>query len=177
MCIRDRPNSIFIGLDGSFAPWVGELIVDVKQPIILIAPKGREEEAIIRLSRVGFDNTMGYLDGGVEAWEDNGKEVDDVTSVSASNLADNYEEFQSLIFDVRKASEYQAEHIQDAKHTPLSKINNYLAEYPKDEKFYIHCAGGYRSMIAASILKSRGCLLYTSPSPRDATLSRMPSSA
>ena len=150
------PNSIFIGLDGSFAPWVGELIVDVKQPIILIAPEGREEEAITRLSRVGFDNTLGYLDGGIEAWEEAGKELDTVSSVSASQLESEYDNYASRIFDVRKESEYLSEHVSEAKNTPLSKINSYLAEYPKEEKFYIHCAGGYRSMIASSILKSRG---------------------
>ncbi len=150
------PNSIFIGLDGSFAPWVGELIVDVKQPIILIAPEGREKEAVTRLSRVGFDNTMGYLEGGIDAWEDEGREIDAVECQSATQLQNDYKDYQHRIFDVRKESEYLSEHVIDAKNTPLSTINSHLEEIPQEEKFYIHCAGGYRSMIAASILKSRG---------------------
>jgi len=149
------PRSIFIGLDGSFAPWVGALIADVEQPILLITPEGREEETVTRLSRVGFDNTLGFLQGGVEAWKQSGKEIDTVDSVNA-------EEFKKMaekkvpVFDVRKESEYQAEHVVDANLTPLDYINDHLAEFPDNEKFYIHCAGGYRSMIASSILKSRG---------------------
>jgi len=150
------PNSIFIGLDGSFAPWVGELIIDVQQPIILIAPEGREEEAVTRLSRVGFDNTLGYLKGGIKAWAAAGKEVDNVISIPATELENIYAENQTNIYDVRKQSEFVSEHIQEAKNTPLSELNNHLAEFPKEKTFYVHCAGGYRSMIAASILKSRG---------------------
>lgn len=150
------PNSIFIGLDGSFAPWVGELIVDVQQAIILIAPEGREEEAVTRLSRVGFDNTMGYLQGGIDAWKGSGRETDQVTSVTAKDLEEVLTEERNRIFDVRKASEYQSEHIVDAVNVPLREINEHLAAFPKDQDFYVHCAGGYRSMIAASILKSRG---------------------
>jgi len=150
------PSSIFIGLDGSFAPWVGALIGDVMQPIILIIPDGREEEAVTRLSRVGFDNTLGYLKGGFESWKKEGKEYDVVDSITAKDFKHiSYnEEFQ--IFDVRKESEYLSESVLNATNTPLSFINEYLAEYPKGKNFYIHCAGGYRSMIAASILKSRG---------------------
>ncbi len=150
------PNSIFIGLDGSFAPWVGELIVDVQQPILLITPHGRQEEAVTRLSRVGFDNTLGYLAGGIDAWEEAGKETDTVTSIPASQLAASYPTLKSNIFDVRKPAEYQSEHIAEGSNTPLSSLNNHLAEFPSEDTFYIHCAGGYRSMIAASILKSRG---------------------
>jgi glyoxylase-like metal-dependent hydrolase (beta-lactamase superfamily II)/rhodanese-related sulfurtransferase len=150
------PNSIFIGLDGSFAPWVGELIVDVQQPIVVIAPEGREEEAVTRLSRVGFDNTLGFLKGGIEAWKKDGKEIDSVTSVPATELEAAYTEHKENIFDVRKASEYLSEHIKEAQNTPLSEINTHLATFPKDKTFFVHCAGGYRSMIAASILKSRG---------------------
>ncbi len=150
------PNSIFIGLDGSFAPWVGELIVDVKQPIILIAPEGREEETVTRLARVGFDNTLGYLKGGVEAWTEAGKEIDRVESVPATVLSEKYEEVKEQIFDVRKESEFLSQHIPNAHNIPLSSINQHLAEFPKEETFYIHCAGGYRSMIASSILKLRG---------------------
>lgn len=149
-------NSIFIGLDGSFAPWVGELIVDVKQPILLIAQEGREEEAITRLARVGFDNTLGFLNGGIDAWEEEGKELDTVNSVPASQLESDYQTFQSRIFDVRKVSEHSSEHLLTAKNVPLGEINDHLAKLPKEEDFYVHCAGGYRSMIATSILKSRG---------------------
>jgi len=149
-------NSIFIGLDGSFAPWVGELIVDVQQPIILIAPEGRETEAVTRLARVGFDNTLGYLNGGITAWQTAGKEIDSVESIPPTDLEAKYEAVQNEIFDVRKVSEYGSEHIESAKNTPLSTLNQHLAEFPKDKTFYVHCAGGYRSMIAASILKARG---------------------
>ncbi|MCA0958432.1 MBL fold metallo-hydrolase [Muricauda ruestringensis] len=149
------PRSIFIGLDGSFAPWVGALIADVEQPILLITPEGREEETVTRLSRVGFDNTLGFLQGGVEAWKQSGKEIDTVDSVNAEEFKKMVEK-KVPVFDVRKESEYQAEHVVDANLTPLDYINDHLAEFPDNEKFYIHCAGGYRSMIASSILKSRG---------------------
>ncbi|MEM8848052.1 MAG: MBL fold metallo-hydrolase [Bacteroidota bacterium] len=149
------PRSIFIGLNGSFAPWVGALIADVKQPILLIAPEGKEEETITRLSRVGFDGTIGYLKGGVEAWRQAGFEVDSVSSVDASTFAKEFGK-DSLVFDVRKEPEFNAQHVADAKLTPLDFINDHLAEYPSEKTFYIHCAGGYRSIIAASILKSRG---------------------
>lgn len=150
------PNSIFIGLDGSFAPWVGEMVVDVQQPIILITPEGREEETVTRLSRVGFDNTLGFLKGGIDAWKNEGKETDIVTSVPAKELESVYTKDKERIFDVRKESEYLSEHIKGANNTPLGEINNHLSAFPKDEPFFVHCAGGYRSMIASSILKSRG---------------------
>ncbi len=150
------PNSIFIGLDGSFAPWVGELIVDVQQPILLIAPEGREEEAVTRLARVGFDNTLGYLKGGLNTWKSEGKVVENVKSIAATALAEQHESIQGQIFDVRKQSEYLSEHIQEAHNTPLSNLNEHLTEFPSETNFYVHCAGGYRSMIAASILKLRG---------------------
>jgi len=149
------PRSIFIGLDGSFAPWVGALIADVEQPILLITPEGREEETVTRLSRVGFDNTLGYLKGGVEAWKEAGKEIDIVDSVNAEEFKQAVEK-NVPVFDVRKESEFKAEHVVDANLTPLDYINDHLAEFPDNETFYIHCAGGYRSMIASSILKSRG---------------------
>lgn len=149
------PNSIFIGLSGGFAPWVGALILDYKQPILLVTPKGKEEETIIRLSRVGYDNTIGYLDGGFETWKKSGKEYDTITSVTATQLAQIWHE-NPLVFDVRKPGEYQSEHIDNVPSTPLDFINDFVAEFPKEKPFYLHCAGGYRSMIAASILKSRG---------------------
>lgn len=150
------PRSIFIGLDGGFAPWVGALIKDVNQPILLIAPQGREEEAVIRLSRVGFDNTLGFLDGGFPAWKNSGKEIDSLKSISAVELKAKIEKGEQNIFDVRKESEYQNAHIPEVHLTPLDFINEHLGEFPKNENFYVHCAGGYRSVIAASILKSRG---------------------
>jgi len=150
------PRSIFIGLDGDFAPWVGTLIKDVQQPILLVAPKGREEEAIIRLSRVGFDNTIGFLKGGFSAWKESGKQIDIVNSISAKQFEMEIKDTDSTIFDVRKISEYESERINNSINTPLDVINNYLPDVPDNKDFYIHCAGGYRSMIAASIIKSRG---------------------
>ncbi len=150
------PRTIFIGIDGSFAPWVGALIKDIKQPILLVAPKGREEETITRLSRVGFDNTLGYLDGSFEAWKASGKEIDTLESVSANSLETIFNTDKPAIFDVRKPSEYLSEHILEVPNTPLDFINDHLSEFPKNEPFYVHCAGGYRSVIAASILKARG---------------------
>ncbi len=150
------PQSIFIGLDGGFAPWVGALIADVKQPILLITPEGREEEAVTRLSRVGFDGTTGYLKGGFEAWKKAGKEYDTITSIPAEEFKKSEAKTNAPVFDVRKESEYLSEHVVDAENTPLDFLNDHMAEFPKEETFYVHCAGGYRSVIAASILKSRG---------------------
>lgn len=150
------PKSIFIGIDGLFAPWVGTLIIDVKQPLLLVTPYGREEETILRLSRVGYDNTLGYLKGGFETWKNAGLEYDTVNSVTAKMLEDIIEEEKVPIFDVRRPNEYVSEHIEGVPSTPLDFLNEHLAEFPKEEEFYLHCAGGYRSMIAASILKARG---------------------
>jgi len=148
------PQSIFIGIDGGFAPWVGAMIGDVKQPILLVTPEGREEETVTRLARVGFDNTLGYLNGGISSWKKNGKTIDTVEGIDVESfkpLAEN-----STIFDVRKPGEYLSEHLVNANSTPLDFLNNHMSEFPSKGNFYIHCAGGYRSMIAASILKSRG---------------------
>jgi glyoxylase-like metal-dependent hydrolase (beta-lactamase superfamily II)/rhodanese-related sulfurtransferase len=150
------PNSIFIGIDGGFAPWVGALIKDVKQEILLVAPEGREEEVITRLARVGFDHTIGFLKGSFDAWKNVGKEIATIESISAEEFKTNVEVDKHSIFDVRKSNEFNAEHLNDGKNTPLDFLNDHLAEFPKDETFYVHCAGGYRSVIAASILKSRG---------------------
>ena len=150
------PRSIFIGLNGDFAPWVGALIADVKQPILLVTPAGKEKETVTRLSRVGFDNTLGVLKGGFEAWENAGKDVDTIKALTAKEAKDTLEGKHLPIFDVRKASEYNAEHFIDANNAPLDTLNDHLAEFPKNETFYLHCEGGYRSVIAASILKSRG---------------------
>lgn len=150
------PSSVFIGLDGDFAPWVGALIADVKQPILLVTPEGKEEEAVTRLSRVGFDNTLGFLRGGFKSWAESGKEVDTVESLEVSDILDVLKQPQTPVFDVRKFSEYEAEHLENADNTPLDFLNDHLAEFPSDDKFYLHCESGYRSVIAASILKSRG---------------------
>ncbi|MCE2612867.1 MBL fold metallo-hydrolase [Flavobacteriaceae bacterium D16] len=150
------PRSIFIGLKGDFAPWVGALIADVKQPILLVTPEGKEEETVTRLSRVGFDNTLGYLEGGFETWQASGKEVDTLKSQTPEEIRAILTQKEYPVFDVRKESEYAAEHLEDAVNSPLSLLNKHLAGFPSDKTFYVHCAGGYRSVIAASILKSRG---------------------
>jgi glyoxylase-like metal-dependent hydrolase (beta-lactamase superfamily II)/rhodanese-related sulfurtransferase len=149
------PKSIFIGLDGGFAPWVGALILDYKQPILLVTQEGRENETITRLARVGYDNTIGYLKGGFDAWKNAGYEYDTVTTVEATTLEQKMKD-NVPVFDVRKPGEYASEHVLDVPSTPLDFLNEHLAEFPKEENFYVHCAGGYRSMIAASILKARG---------------------
>ncbi len=151
------PKSVFIGIDGAFAPWVGALILDIKQPLLLVTPKGREEESIIRLARVGYDNTIGYLKDGFETWKNSGMQYDTVNSVSAETLEEIMEEDKEIpVFDVRKSNEYASEHIVGVHSTPLDFLNEHLAEFPKEGEFYLHCAGGYRSVIAASILKARG---------------------
>ncbi|MFN5417150.1 MAG: MBL fold metallo-hydrolase [Flavobacteriia bacterium] len=150
------PNSIFIGIDGGFAPWVGALIKDVNQNIILVTPEGREEETVTRLARVGFDKTLGYLKGGIEAWKNAGKDVESIESISAETFKSQTETTEIPVFDVRKPSEYDAEHLEVAYSTPLDFLNDHLAKFPKEKPFFLHCAGGYRSVIAASILKSRG---------------------
>jgi len=154
------PNSVNIGIKGDFAPWVGAMIVDVQQPIILVSDLGSEEEVITRLSRVGFDNVIGFLEGGFESWKNSGKEIDEVTRISAEQFVSEYAEGQKVI-DVRKESEYEAEHIDKAYSKPLAYINDWVNSIDHSEHFYIHCAGGYRSMIAASILQSRGYRNFT----------------
>ena len=150
------PQSIFIGIDGGFAPWVGALVGNVKQAILLVTPEGREEETVTRLARVGFDNTLGYLKGGIEAWKKEGKQLDAVEGIETTELKSRMEANELEIFDVRKPGEFLSEHIPNAHNTPLDFINEHMAEFPSKNPFYVHCAGGYRSMIAASILKSRG---------------------
>jgi len=150
------PKSIFIGIDGQFAPWVGALIPDLKQNILLITDPGKEEETLTRLSRVGYDQVLGYLKDGFVSWLNSGKEIDTIKRISPEEFANVYKNENPLVIDVRKPGEFAAEHVDGAKSIPLDYINEDLAQFPKDQKFYIHCAGGYRSMIAASILKSRG---------------------
>ncbi len=150
------PNSIFIGLQGDFAPWVGALIADVKQPLLLVTPEGKEEETVTRLSRVGFDHTIGYLEGGFGAWKKAGMDSDAIGSMDATIIKVRSDSESIPIFDVRKKNEFGSEHLMAASNTPLDSLNDHMAEFPKEATFYLHCESGYRSVIAASILKSRG---------------------
>ncbi|KAK3604261.1 hypothetical protein CHS0354_002069 [Potamilus streckersoni] len=150
------PRSLFIGLDGKFAPWVGELVADVTHPIVLVAPPGKEEEAVTRLSRVGFDRTLGYLKGGIEAWKKAGKETDNLTCIKPQDFAERYAQIKDRIFDVRRPGEYQSEHIVNAKSIPLAELHSRLSELPDGKDFYLYCGTAYRSTIASSVLKMRG---------------------
>lgn len=155
------PQSINIGINGDFAPWVGSMIADVKQPIILVTEVGNEEETITRLTRVGFDHIVGYLAGGFEAWKNACKEVDVVNRITAQEFAKQVVIGESKVIDVRKESEYEAEHVEDAYSRPLAYINDWTKDINPEEHFFMHCAGGYRSMIAASILQARGYRNFT----------------
>jgi glyoxylase-like metal-dependent hydrolase (beta-lactamase superfamily II)/rhodanese-related sulfurtransferase len=150
------PQSINIGLDGQFAPWVGAIIADVKQPLLLVTEEGREEETAMRLARVGFDNIIGYLNGGMAAWTAVGFDTDKVNRITAAEFAAAFKPNESLVIDVRKESEYRAEHVEEAYNKPLDFINEWTGAIDPHQHFFLHCAGGYRSMIAASILKARG---------------------
>lgn len=150
------PNSINIGIDGQFAPWVGAMIPDIRQEILLVTDEGREEEVITRLARVGYDHTIGYLKDGFNAWKNAGKEIDQITSIDANELAAIAQKGKVNILDVRKKSEYLSEHVLDAENTPLDFINDSMAQIDKNKTYYVHCAGGYRSMIFNSILRARG---------------------
>jgi glyoxylase-like metal-dependent hydrolase (beta-lactamase superfamily II)/rhodanese-related sulfurtransferase len=154
------PRSIFIGIQGNFAPWVGSLIMNTKQPILLITPDGMENETITRLSRVGFDHVLGYLEGGLESWKKAGFETDSIHSISPEQFSNEVDDY-SIVIDARKPSEYDAEHVKDAINLPLDTINSHFDLVPKVDNFYLHCAGGYRSVIMASILKSRGLHHFT----------------
>lgn len=155
------PQSINIGLDGDFAPWVGALIVDVKQPIVLITNENEEQETVTRLSRVGFDNVLGFLEGGFEAWKNSGKEIDTINRISAQEFENEIKDKSTKIIDVRKESEYQAEHVNEAYNRPLAYINDWINDVDTEQHFYLLCAGGYRSMMAASILLARGYRNFT----------------
>jgi len=150
------PGSIFIGIDGSFAPWVGALIKDISTPILIVAPENREEEVITRLSRVGFDNTLGYLGGGISAWEEAKFETDKVNQVTVEDLEKLAENQALTVIDVRKPAEYNVSHLNNAMNIPLSELDIKMSELPEEGIFYEHCKSGYRSMIAASIMKARG---------------------
>ena len=150
------PRSINIGIRGDFAPWVGSMITDVKHPLLLVTDAGMEEEVVTRLARVGYDNVMGILKGGIPAWKAEGKEVDTIERIDAEEFAKRFNAGKLRVVDVRKDGEYTAEHVDGAWHASLQYINQNLAAFSKDETNYVHCAGGYRSMIAASLLKARG---------------------
>lgn len=152
------PNSIFIGINGSFAPWVGALITDLKQPILLVTPQGKEKETVTRLSRVGYDNTLGYLKDGITAWKQAGKDLDSIKSISVDTFSNHFENENIHVLDVRKDGEYKSEHLKgdNVQHFPLDFINKNMSKIDKNKTYYIYCAGGYRSAIASSILKARG---------------------
>ena len=155
------PNSIFIGLEGRFAPWVGEILEDINTPILLVVPNGREEEVITRLSRVGFDHILGYLKGGIENWTSKEKITSSIDSSNASFLKDLENKSKHLILDVRNHDEHQNESISGSLNIPLQSINRSIDQINFKSKFYIHCQGGYRSMIAASILKKNGIHIFS----------------
>jgi hydroxyacylglutathione hydrolase len=150
------PNSINIGIDGSFAMWVGEMITDINQAILLVTEPGREEESMIRLSRVGYDNTIGYLEGGFSTWQEAGRQIDSLKRINGEQLEAILQTEDLPLFDIRKKSEFDSEHLVDSINIPLNQLNMKFDHFPKDKPFVIYCAGGYRSMIAASILKQRG---------------------
>lgn len=155
------PQSVNIGLGGDFAPWVGALIADVQQPLLLVTDAGKEEETVTRLSRVGFDHILGHLKGGFDAWKNAGLETDTVKRITPEEFAAKVKPGTDMIIDVRKETEYAAEHIEDAYNKPLAYINNWIKDINPKEHFFMHCAGGYRSMIAASILQARGYRNFT----------------
>jgi len=151
------PNSIFIGLDGGFAPWVGALIVDIQQPILLVTESGREDEAVVRLARVGYDNTIGYLEGGIAAWKDAGSDLESIETIRAEEFATKFQNDPKInILDVRKPAEFDKSQVVGAQNFALDFINKNMSEIDKNRLYFIHCAGGYRSTISSSILKARG---------------------
>ena len=150
------PNSIFIGIDGQFAPWTGALITDIDQPIVFVSDPGREEEVVMRLSRVGYDHTIGYLDGGMDAWKSAGKETDTIETTSAEDFVSKLSIDTTPVLDVRRSGEFGGGHLSQAINLPLDNINDAGNQPDKSQPFYVHCAGGYRSMIYISILKTRG---------------------
>lgn len=149
------PGSIFIGIDGNFAPWVGTMITDLSQPILFISDEGREEEVVMRLSRVGYDHTLGFLEGGIKAWKEAGKVLDSIESMSAEEFAAQYADGEINVLDVRRPGEYDGGHLEKAQNLPLDYLNEHMAEIKPENTYYVHCAGGYRSVITASVLKSR----------------------
>ena len=155
------PNAISIGISGDFAPWVGSLIADVNQPIVLVTEIGKEEESVTRLTRIGFDNVLGYLEGGFDAWKNANQEIDTVNRITPEQFANQVNTEKDKIIDIRRIAEYEAEHVNEAFSKPLANINQWVSSIDKNEHFYMYCAGGYRSMIAASILQARGVRNFT----------------
>ncbi|RYM35003.1 MBL fold metallo-hydrolase [Brumimicrobium glaciale] len=155
------PNSVSIGIGGDFAPWVGAMIGDVQQPLLLVTEPGMEEEVVIRLTRVGFDNVIGYLEGGFESWTKENRETDKVDRITPAEFENRFKLEESIVYDVRKETEYEAEHVDEAFSRPLASMNDWIKDINPEEHFFMHCAGGYRSMIAASILQSRGYRNFT----------------
>jgi len=151
------PGAWFIGLDGQFAPWVGALVTNINQKIIFIADEGREEEVVVRLSRVGYDCSCGYLDGGIKAWEKEGKEVIVTEEITATTFVNtlNIGEITSTI-DVRKPNEFNIGHIKGVENKPLDFVHSQVEDLYPENTYHIHCAGGYRSLIYASIIRSKG---------------------
>lgn len=150
------PQSVNIGIKGDFAPWVGSLVGDVKQELLLVTEPGMEEETVTRLARVGFDHVIGYLQGGIDAWKNAGKEVDTVNRITPEQFSQSFKEKESVVVDVRRESEYAAQHVDEAYNKPLAYINDWINTIDPKQHFFLHCAGGYRSMIAASMLQARG---------------------
>ena len=150
------PNAINIGIDGNFAPWVGAMIPDIKQQILVVAEPGREEEIVTRLARVGYDYCIGYLEGGFDAWKNAGQEVDMIHQVTVDELAEIMKGGNVHLLDVRKKSEYDSEHVVDAENAPLDFINDSMLQINKNNTYYVNCAGGYRSMVFNSTLRARG---------------------
>lgn len=150
------PSALFIGLDGQFAPWVGALIKDIHQPLVLVTPEGREQESVTRLARVGYDNTLGYLKGGIKAWKEAGFKTTSINSVPVLEFENSFDESKNYVLDVRKETEHLSEHVIGSKNIPLDFLEESLEALDKSKTFFVHCAGGYRSMIAASILKANG---------------------
>ncbi len=149
------PGSVNIGLSGQFAVWVGTLITDLNQPILLVCDEGKEEECVMRLARVGYDNTLGYLNGGMEEWKKSGRNAETILSISANEFSSQYNN-ETNVLDVRRVNEFEDEHVTEAESRPLDFINDWTSEIDKNKTYFIHCAGGYRSMVAVSILKARG---------------------
>ena len=150
------PNAINIGIDGSFAPWVGALIPDIKQAILLVTDEGREEEVVTRLARVGYDNALGFLKGGIQSWIADSRETDAIRSITADEMVQKLKTGNVEVLDVRKSSEFLSEHMLNAENAPLDFINDSMLKVDKNKTYLVHCAGGYRSMIFSSILKARG---------------------
>ena len=151
------PNSYFIGIQGDFAPWVGTVIENINQKIIFVAEPGKEEEVITRLSRIGYENVLGYLEGGFESWKNAGKEVDSIESIDISEFENQYKANHSInILDVRRKGEFDSEHVESAQNLPVDYIHSNLHEASNEKTYFVHCAGGYRSVIFASIAKSKG---------------------